>query len=100
MAPSHRKATQEHRRRTAARGLVRLEVQANRSDVPLIRAVAEVLRQDGAEAETARERLRDIVPAKPKRTLLDVFLAIAPPIETDDIAFERDKDATWRDIDL
>ena len=100
MAHSHRKATREHRRRSAARGLVRLEVQAHRSDVDLIRGMADVLRREGAEAETARERLREILPAKPERTLMDVFLAIAPPPDTDDIEFERDKDATWREIDL
>ena len=42
---SQRKATRTHRRRQAARGLVRVEIQAAKKDVGLIRAMAETLRR-------------------------------------------------------
>ena len=41
---SQRKATRTHRRRAAARGFVRVEVQAPKKDAGLIRALAETLR--------------------------------------------------------
>ncbi len=99
MAHSHRKATREHRRRSAARGLVRLEVQAHRSDVDLIRGIADMLRREGAEAETARERLREILPAKPERSLADALASDLPDSDFESV-FDRDPETRWRDINL
>jgi len=45
------KATSTHRRRAAARGLVRVEVQAARGDAGLIRAIAETLRSKPGEGQ-------------------------------------------------
>lgn len=54
---SQRKATRMHRRRAAARGLVRVEVQAPQQDASLIRAVAHTLRGRAQEAEALRSAL-------------------------------------------
>ena len=43
---AQQKATKTHRRRAAARGLVRLEVQAPKRDADLIRALAATLRDE------------------------------------------------------
>jgi hypothetical protein len=43
---AQRKATKMHQRRAAARGLVRLEVQAARRHADLIRALVEALRNE------------------------------------------------------
>ena len=51
---AQRKATKMHRRRAAARGLVRLEVQAARRDADLIRALAETLRNKSEKAKVLR----------------------------------------------
>ena len=48
---AQRKATKTPRRRAAARGLVRLEVQAPKRDADLIRALAETLCDEFREGE-------------------------------------------------
>src|SRR5258708_34149788 len=54
---SQRKATRTHRRRAAARGFVRVEVQAPKKDAGLIRALAETLRGGAEKAEALRSTL-------------------------------------------
>jgi len=56
---SQRKATKTHRRRAAARGLVRVENQAPKQDVGLIRALAETLRSRPEKANAVRSTLAD-----------------------------------------
>jgi hypothetical protein len=51
------RATSTHRRRAAARGLVRVEVQAAKGDAGLIRAVAETLRSKSEKAKALRSTL-------------------------------------------
>ena len=53
---SQRNATRTHRRRAAARGLVRVEVQTPKRDARLIRAVAETLRGRAQEANALRAK--------------------------------------------
>ena len=48
---AQRNATKMYRRRAAARGLVRLEVQAPKKDADLIRALAETLRSESEKAK-------------------------------------------------
>ena len=54
---AQRKATKMHRRRAAARGFVRLEVQAARRDADLIRALVETLRDEFEKAKVLRSTL-------------------------------------------
>jgi hypothetical protein len=54
---AQRNATKMHRRRAAARGLVRLEVQARKRDADLIRSLAETLRSGSEKAKTLRSTL-------------------------------------------
>jgi hypothetical protein len=70
---SQRKATRTHRRRRAARGLVRVEVQAPRKDAGLIRALAETLRGKTEEAEALRSALTKAVMPPGLKTAFDVF---------------------------
>jgi hypothetical protein len=56
---SQRKATNIHRRRAAARGLVRVEVQAPKKDAGLIRALAETLRGSSEKADAIRSTLAE-----------------------------------------
>ena len=70
---SQRKATSAHRRRAAARGLVRLEIQARRSDAGLIRALAERLRSKPEQAKALRSALEKELVEPEVRTAFDVF---------------------------
>jgi hypothetical protein len=86
---SQRKATRTHRRRAAARGLVRVEVQAPKKDAGLIRALAETLRGKTKEAETLRSALTKAV----------IFGSELP----DDAfagVFDQPRQRSWREIDL
>src|SRR5712671_915309 len=69
---SQRKATRTHRRRAAARGFVRVEVQALKKDAGLIRALAETLRGGPEKAEALRSTLTKAV-MNPEMTAFDIF---------------------------
>ena len=96
---SQRKATHTHRRRAAARGLVRVEVQAPRKDAGLIRALAETLRGKLDKAETLRSTLERALIDPEVRTAFDVFGSDLP-----DDAFagvlEQPRRKDWRKVDL
>jgi hypothetical protein len=96
---SQRKATRTHRRRAAARGLVRVEVQAPKKDAGLIRALAETLRGKTKEAETLRSALAKAVMPPELRTAFDIFGSELP----DDAfagVFDQPRQRSWREIDL
>jgi hypothetical protein len=96
---SQRKATRTHRRRAAARGLVRVEVQAPKKDAGLIRALAETLRGKTKEAEALRSALAKAVMPPELRTAFDIFGSELP----DDAfagVFDQPRQRSWREIDL
>lgn len=96
---SQRKATRTHRRRAAARGLVRVEVQAPKKDAGLIRALAETLRGKTQEAEALRATLTKAVMPPELRTAFDIFGSELP----DDAfagVFDQPRQRGWREIDL
>jgi len=96
---SQRKATRTHRRRAAARGLVRVEVHAPKKDAGLIRALAETLRGKTKEAETLRSALTKAVMPPELRTAFDIFGSELP----DDAfagVFDQPRQRSWREIDL
>src|SRR5258708_9448659 len=70
---SQRKATRTHRRRAAARGLVRVEVQAPNKDADLIRALAETLRGRAEKAAVLRSTLANALMYPEQNTAFDIF---------------------------
>ncbi len=93
------KATSTHRRRAAARGLVRLEVQAARADAGLIRAVAEALRGKPEKARALRSALEKVLLDPEIRTAFDVFGTDLPD-NTFDGVFDQPRQREWREVDL
>ena len=70
---SQRKDSTARRRRPAARGLVRVEVQAPKDDVALIRGIAATLRSDPKKAEAIRASVRGLLGSAQAGTALDLF---------------------------
>jgi len=96
---SQRKATRTHRRRAAARGLVRVEVQAPKKDAGLIRALAETLRGGAGKAEALRSTLVEAVMNPELRTAFDVFGSDLPDEVFTDV-FDQPRQKGWRRVDL
>src|SRR5215470_4790944 len=96
---SQRKAVRTHRRRVAARGLVRVEVQAPKRDAGLIRAVAETLRGEAEKAEALRCTLAKVLKHPKVKTAFDVFGSELPD-ETFAGVFEQPRQRNWREVDL
>lgn len=93
------KATSTHRRRAAARGLVRVEVQAARSDAGLIRAVAETLRSRPDKARALRMTLEKALIDPEVRTAFDIFGSVLPD-EAFEGVFDQPRTRDWREVDL
>lgn len=93
------RATSTHRRRAAARGLVRVEVQASRSDAGLIRAVAETLRSEAAKAGALRSALERMLVDTEIETAFDVFGSDLPDKALDGV-FDQARPRSWREIEL
>jgi hypothetical protein len=96
---SQRQATRTHRRRTTARGLVRVEIQAAKKDAGLIRALAASLRGKGEKAEALRSTLAKVLIHPDTKTAFDVFGS-----ELTDEAFagvfDQARQRDWRKVDL
>jgi len=96
---SQRKATTSHRRRAAARGIVRLEVQAPKRDVGLIRAVAETLRGEPERAKALRSILENTLVSPAVKTAFDVFGSDLPDQAFAGV-FDQPRQKGWREVDL
>ena len=96
---AQRNATRMHRRRVAARGLVRLEVQALKNDAALIRALAATLRDRSATARRLRSTLATALLSNELRTAFDVFGSDLPD-EFFAGVFEQPRQQQWRQIKL
>lgn len=96
---SQRKATSAHRRRAAARGLMRVEVQAPKSDAALIRALAARLRGKPDNAETLRSTLVRALIHPELKTAFDIFGSELPD-ETFAGVFDQPRERDWRKVDL
>jgi len=96
---SQRKATNGYRRRAAARGLARLEVQAPRRDVALIRALAQTLREQPEKANALRSTLAKALIASELKTAFDVFGSDLPD-EVFAGIFDQPRQRDWREVDL
>jgi hypothetical protein len=97
--PSQKMASTTHRRRSFARGLVRVEVQAYHGDVGLIRALAETLRGDPARAKTLRSTLEQALLDPQVKTAFDIF---GSDLAEEAFAgvFDQPRQKKWREVDL
>jgi hypothetical protein len=96
---AQRKATESHRRRATARGLVRVEVQAAKKDAELIRTLAATLRAKSAKSNALRATLASVLTNPDVKTAFDIFGSDLP----DEIfagVFEQPRQVQWRDVDL
>jgi len=96
---SQRRATRAHRRRAAARGFVRVEVQATRKDAGLIRALAQSLRGKAEKAEALRSALAKALIHPEVKTAFDVFGSELPD-ETFIDVFDQPRQRDWREVGL
>jgi hypothetical protein len=96
---SQRKATNAHRRRALARGLVRVEVQAPKKDVALIRALAASLRGSDKRAEALRSTLAKALVDPKIRNAFDIFGSELSE-ETFAGVFDQPRRQGWREVDL
>ncbi len=95
---SQRKATSAHRRRAAARGFVRVEVQAPKQDTGLIRAVAETLRSNAKKANALRATLEKALMPE-EATAFEVFGSDLPD-EAFAGVFDQPRERDWRKTGL
>jgi hypothetical protein len=93
------RATSTHRRRAAARGLVRVEVQAAKGDAGLIRAVAETLRSKPEKAKALRSTLERALIDSDVKTAFDVFGSDLPD-EAFAGVFDQPRARKWREVEL
>jgi hypothetical protein len=93
------KASTRHRRRAAARGLVRVEVQAAKGDTGLIRTLAETLRGEPERAKLLRSTLEKALIDPEVKTAFDVFGSDLPD-EAFAGVFDQPRQKGWRKIDL
>src|SRR5262249_46914963 len=96
---SQRKATATHRRRAAARGLVRVEVQAAKRDARLIRTMARALRGDPDPAGGVRSVLANSLLQPEVKSAFDVFGSDLPD-EVFAGVFELPRDRGWREVEF
>lgn len=96
---SQRRASNAHRRKAAARGMVRVEVQAPKEDAPLIRALAETLRADTPAARSLRATLEQALADSEIRTAFDIFGSDLPD-EAFEGVFDLPRSKGWREVDL
>jgi hypothetical protein len=95
MTPAQKKAVQEHRKRQAIKGIVRMELSIPDDDRELIRQTATNLRAGGEIAERTRLALSAVLDPYEGMNLKELIES-APLGE---LELERSKE-TWRDIDL
>ncbi len=96
---SQKKASTTHRRRAAARGLVRVEFQAAKGDTGLIRALAETLRGESERAKSLRSTLEQALIDPEVKTAFDVFGSDLPDEAFAGI-FDQPRQKGWREVKL
>ncbi|MGD9542730.1 MAG: hypothetical protein AB7F41_11925 [Methylocystis sp.] len=94
MPRPQKSSVQIYRQRMKRKGLVRVEVQARKEDVALIRGVAAALADPGRQAETRALLQEAVAPLAPGS--LKTLLAIAP---LEGVDLERSRDV-GRDVDF
>ena len=96
---SQRSATSAHRRRAAARGLIRLEVQTPKQDIELVRAVVETLRGEPEKAKALRSTLEKALIDPAVETAFDIF---GSDLSDEAFAgvFDQPREREWRKLKL
>jgi hypothetical protein len=94
-----RKATRTHRRRTTARGFVRIEVQVPGRDADFIRALAETLGGEAGKAHKLRSTLAKALMNPEMKTAFDIFGSELPDEVFADV-FEQPRQRGGRPVDL
>lgn len=94
-----RRATAAHRRKAAARGIVRVEVQAPKADAPLIKALAQTLRDDHARADAVRAAVERALGHAQPQTAFDIF-GSGLPDEAFAGVFDHVRPTGWREVEL
>ncbi len=81
-----------YRKRMASSGTRRVEVTIPSHDAPLVKALADVLRSDGAKAELIRKLLHPVLTTSKAKTGAELvaFLRASPLTETE-LPIERDR---------
>jgi hypothetical protein len=98
-SPSQRKASNANRRRAALRGLVRVEVQAPKSDAVLIKALAETLRSNTPKARELRASLQQAFADPDMKNAFDIFGSDLPD-EAFDGVFDAPRATGSREVEL
>jgi hypothetical protein len=93
---SRRKATQH---RTAALGLVHVDIHAPKKDADLIRALADRLRDRPEQAQAIRSALAKVLVDTEVRTAYDIFGSELPDEAFSDV-FDQPRQRSWREVDL
>ena len=91
---AQRRASTAHRKRAAARGLVRVEVQVESTDADLLRKLAARLRSNEIAGRATRDLLRNVVEPPAEETALTAFGSDLPDEYFEgvfDAALRRDK---------
>jgi hypothetical protein len=96
---AQKRASASHRRRASARGLVRVEVQAQKSDAGLIRALATALRAEPNKARAIRAKLESVLAEPTVMSALEAFGSDLPE-EVFEGVFDQPREIGWREIDL
>jgi hypothetical protein len=94
-APSQKKASATHRQRAKVQGLVRLEVQATKSDTRLLRALAQELRGEPERAKLLRATVENALRANEAKTAFDIFGSDLPD-EVFSGVFDQPREEYWR----
>ena len=97
--PSQKKASTTHRQRSKAQGLVRLEVQAAKSDTHLLRALAQELRGEPERAKLLRMTVENALKANEAKSAFDVFGSDLPD-EVFSGVFDQPREEYWPEISL
>jgi hypothetical protein len=95
MGQTHQETVKNYRKRLEDKGIVRLEVQAPKDDVQIIKQIVKILRGNYSQAVNMRTHLNEAIKSVPKSGLKQL-LASAP---LDDIDLTRDNDLP-RKVDL
>ena len=96
---SQKNASITHRRKAAAHGLLRVEVQAAASDTALIKSLAEKLRGDPVRAAIVRSTLENALGEPDVKTAFDVFGADLSD-EFFEGVFDQPRERDWRKVDI
>jgi hypothetical protein len=99
VSPSQKKASTLHRSRLASRGLLRVEVQATKSDTRLIRALAEELRSESPRGKSLRSTLESALIESKTKSLLDIFGSDLPDDAFSGV-FDQPRQSGWREVEL